>query len=35
MPLSRWAKLLMALQASISLLTLALVVARSVNIFRG
>ncbi|MEU6095057.1 hypothetical protein [Streptomyces sp. NPDC047079] len=35
MPLSRWAKLLMAVQASISLLTLALVVARSVNVFRG
>ncbi|WOP38765.1 hypothetical protein RKE32_35915 [Streptomyces sp. Li-HN-5-13] len=35
MPLSRWAKLLMALQASISLITLALVVARSVNTFRG
>ncbi|MER6124607.1 hypothetical protein ABT173_18560 [Streptomyces sp. NPDC001795] len=35
MPMSRWAKLLMALQASISLLTLALVVARAVNIFRG
>ncbi|MEU7057006.1 hypothetical protein [Streptomyces sp. NPDC046197] len=35
MPLSRWAKLLMSLQASISLLILALVVARSVNIFRG
>ncbi|MFI1168810.1 hypothetical protein ACH4UM_35950 [Streptomyces sp. NPDC020801] len=35
MPLSRWAKLLMALQASVSLLTLALVVARSVNIIRG
>ncbi|MGV9245880.1 hypothetical protein [Streptomyces sp. NPDC003710] len=35
MPLSRWAKLLMTVQASISLLTLALVVARSVNIFRG
>ncbi|MGW2696448.1 hypothetical protein [Streptomyces sp. NPDC001296] len=35
MPLSRWAKLLMASQASISLLTLALVVARSVNIIGG
>ncbi|MFI9648349.1 hypothetical protein ACIHAA_18880 [Streptomyces sp. NPDC052040] len=35
MPLSRWAKLLMAVQASISLLTLALVVARSVNVFGG
>lgn len=35
MPLSRWAKLLMAAQASISLLTLALVVARSVNIIGG
>ncbi|MFE1752913.1 hypothetical protein [Streptomyces anandii] len=35
MPLSRWAKLLMASQASVSFLTLALVVARSVNIFRG
>jgi hypothetical protein len=34
MPLSRWAKLLMALQASISLLTVALVVARAVNILR-
>ncbi|GHD93428.1 DUF1345 domain-containing protein [Streptomyces naganishii] len=35
MPLSRWAKLLMAAQASVSFLTIALVVARSVNIFRG
>ncbi|MFJ8363448.1 hypothetical protein [Streptomyces sp. NPDC093984] len=34
MPLSRWAKLLMASQASISLLTVALVVARAVNILR-
>ncbi|MFJ5531728.1 hypothetical protein [Streptomyces sp. NPDC093261] len=35
MPLSRWAKLLMGVQALISLLILALVVARSVNIFGG
>ncbi|MFD3455057.1 hypothetical protein ACFWVC_23130 [Streptomyces sp. NPDC058691] len=35
MPMTRWAKLLMAFQAMVSLLTLALVVARSVNILKG
>jgi hypothetical protein len=34
MPLSRWAKLMMMAQASVSLLTVALVVARAVNILR-
>ncbi|MDF3301704.1 hypothetical protein [Streptomyces tropicalis] len=34
MPLSRWAKLLMSLQSTISLLTLALVVARAVGVLR-
>jgi uncharacterized membrane protein len=34
MPLSRWAKMLMLVQAAISLLTLALVIARAVNIFK-
>ncbi|HEV7898858.1 MAG TPA: hypothetical protein VGP31_13560 [Planosporangium sp.] len=34
MPLSRWAKLTMMVQATISLLTVALVVARAVNILR-
>jgi hypothetical protein len=34
MPLTRWAKLLMLLQASISILTLLLVAARAVNILR-
>jgi uncharacterized membrane protein len=32
MPLSRWAKMLMLLQSSVALLTVALVVARAVNI---
>ncbi|MFF3565328.1 hypothetical protein ACFYXS_35320 [Streptomyces sp. NPDC002574] len=35
MPMSRWAKLLMTFQAMVSLLTLALVVARSVNILKA
>ena len=35
MPLSRWAKLLFALQASISLVTVALIAARAVNILPG
>ena len=34
LPLSRWAKLLMAGQSTISLVTVALVVARAVNIFK-
>jgi hypothetical protein len=34
MPLSRWAKLLMSVQAMISLLTLALIVSRAVGILR-
>ena len=35
MPLSRWAKLLFALQAAISLVTVALIAARAVNILPG
>jgi len=31
MPLSRWAKVLMTLEALISLITVAIVVARSIN----
>jgi hypothetical protein len=34
MPLSRWAKMLMLVQAAVALLTLALVIARAVNIFK-
>jgi uncharacterized membrane protein len=34
MPLSRWAKMAMTVQASISIVTVALVVARAVNILR-
>ena len=34
LPLSRWAKLLMAVQSTISLVTVALVVARAVNILK-
>jgi len=34
MPLSRWAKMLMLLQSAIALVTVALVVARAVNIFQ-
>jgi len=34
MPLSRWAKLLMLVQSAISLATVALVVARAVNILK-
>ena len=34
MPLSRWAKMLMLLQAAVALLTLALVIARAVNRFK-
>ena len=34
LPLSRWAKMAMALQAAISIVTVALVVARAVNILR-
>jgi hypothetical protein len=34
MPLSRWAKMGMTVQAAVSILTVALVVARAVNIFR-
>jgi uncharacterized membrane protein len=35
LPLSRWAKLLFALQAAISLITVALIAARAVNILPG
>ena len=35
LPLSRWAKLLFALQAAISLVTVALIAARAVNILPG
>jgi hypothetical protein len=34
MPLSRWAKGAMALQAGVSIVTVALVIARAVNILR-
>jgi hypothetical protein len=34
MPLSRWAKLLMLIQASVALLTVAFVIARAVNILK-
>ena len=34
MPLSRWAKLTMLLQSAVSLATVALVVARAVNVLR-
>ena len=34
MPLSRWAKLLMSVQSTISLLTLALIIARAVNVLK-
>jgi uncharacterized membrane protein len=34
MPLSRWAKMLMLLQAAVSLLTVAFVVARAINILK-
>jgi hypothetical protein len=34
MPLSRWAKMLMLVQSAVSLITVALVIARAVNIFR-
>jgi uncharacterized membrane protein len=34
MPLTRWAKLAMAVQSAISIVTVALVVARAVNIFK-
>jgi uncharacterized membrane protein len=34
MPLSRWAKLAMAVQSVISIVTVALVVARAVNILK-
>jgi uncharacterized membrane protein len=34
MPLSRWAKMLMLVQSAVSLLTVALVVARAVNILK-
>ena len=34
MPLSRWAKLAMTLQSAISIVTVALVVARAVNILQ-
>ena len=33
LPLSRWAKLLMLLQSAVALVTIALVIARAVNIF--
>jgi hypothetical protein len=34
MPLTRWAKMAMAVQSAISIVTVALVVARAVNILR-
>jgi hypothetical protein len=34
MPFSRWAKMLMLVQAAVALLTLAMVIARAVNIFK-
>ena len=34
MPLSRWAKLAMTLQSVISIVTVALIVARAVNILK-
>ncbi len=34
MPMSRWAKTLMAVQSGVSLITVALVIARAVNIFK-
>jgi len=34
LPLSRWAELLMAVQSSVSLVTVALVVARAVSILK-
>ena len=34
MPFSRWAKMLMLVQAAVALLTVALVIARAVNIFK-
>ena len=34
MPLSRWAKLAMTVQSAISILTVALIVARAVNILK-
>jgi hypothetical protein len=34
MPLSRWAKMAMTAQASVSIVTVVLVVARAVNILR-
>jgi uncharacterized membrane protein len=33
-PLSRWAKMAMTVQAAVSIVTVALVVARAVNIFK-
>lgn len=35
MPLSRWAKMLMLVQALVSLVTIALVVSRAVNVLGG
>ncbi len=35
LPLTRWAKALMAFQSGVSLATVALVVARAVNIFKS
>jgi uncharacterized membrane protein len=34
MPLSRWAKMLMLIQSAVALLTIALVIARAVNILK-
>jgi uncharacterized membrane protein len=34
MPMSRWAKMLMLLQSAVSLVTVALVIARAVNILK-
>jgi hypothetical protein len=34
MPMSRWAKVLMAVQAAIAIATIALVIARAVNVLK-
>jgi uncharacterized membrane protein len=34
MPLSRWAKMLMLIQSAVALLTVAMVIARAVNILK-
>jgi uncharacterized membrane protein len=35
MPMTRWAKLTMLIQSAISVITVALVIARAVNILKG